>query len=546
MPGLGSTVALAVCALLATACANAHEPRDSRLADEAGPAVAVPGGAGDRRQDAALFLVENEAESELAVMRNGERLTELPAFASWPGYERAGVTALIASAEYAVVSHMATRDYDPRGIIANADPGMQPQTSTVHRTMLVRRSDWQVLWQRTSEWLSDAALPKLAADGRVVLVERPFETYPQNAIVVKPDGEEVPVRYSTPLSAPDSDGWMAVSTPGYGRTIYGFSRAGEQDGVRPLGERLQGDGADEQYYDLHPHVRADGTFEYISEAAGSAELALVTEGPSSRARIPLGRSPDGQASFIRAGHSRLVLSVTASNGRARPWLRVDRDGAVHAVPVEVQDKEFPSGGGVANDWIAFRDGSNPYATTGWLNADTGAVKLAPVPPAGMQSFGQDHCSTSPALREDGRALIGLRDDAIGGVFLEDGDGGFTRVGLPVRDALHVEILQVGETLQLSGISHQYRYCVAPIWTGSEPEGPVLRGGQTELLRAGRSLVVDGGHGFGVPLDRSGRYAPVSNDGRTVLHDLELGTAHELPAGVHIVAWFGSDREASAE
>jgi hypothetical protein len=314
-----------------------------------------------------------------------------------------------------------------------------------------------------------------------------------------------------------------------------------------LSKRLQNDAADEPYFVPHPQARPDGTFDYISEDASSGELALVHEGPSSLEHIPLGRSPSGHASFMRGKHGWLLLWLDESTGNPRPWLRVDREGAVHALGAELASKDFPSCCGVADDWIAFREGDR-FATAGWLNADSGEVKRAPAPPVGMQAFGLDHCTSSPHLREDGRVITGLRDDVLGGAFVEDGDGGFTRIGLPVRGALYVEISGVGATLQLSAIDARHRYCPPPSWTTPEPAEALLRAGQTELLRAGHSLVIDDPSGFGAELDPSGRYAPVSSDAGRVLmlHDLELGIAHALPEGARIIGWLGSDREPSSD
>jgi len=557
------TVGLAVWTLLMSACADVHGARgaDDTPLPPARTAVEPnaepepgPDPDGDRTKappptapratpagGAALFLLQNAAESELVVMRNGERIAELPAFASWQGYERAGMTTLVAVPKYAVISHTATRDYDSRGIVADPDRAMQPPTSTVQRLMLVRRSDWRVLWQRTSEWLSNAAHPLLGTDGRVALHEQPFEGRVDRMVVIEPNGETSAIPATRPLAAPDADGWIAVSTPGYVGTLYGFARAGEL--VRLLSERLQNDGADDPYFVPHPRARPDGTFDYISEDASSGELALVHEGPSSLARIPLGRSPTGRASFVRGEHAWLLLSLDEGTGNPTPWLRVDRDGVVHGLGAELESKDFSGCCGAADDWMAFRE-HNRFATAGWLNADSGEVKRAPAPPSGMRPFGIDHCMSSPQLGEDGRVIMGLRDDVIGGVFIEDGEGGFKRVGLPMRDSLYVEISRVGATLQLSAIDPHYRYCPQAIWTTPEPEGPLLRGGQTELLRAGRSLVIDDRSGFGAELDPSGRYAPVSSDaGRVlVLHDLETGTVHELPESTRLVGWLGSDRE----
>jgi len=327
--------------------------------------------------------------------------------------------------------------------------------------------------------------------------------------------------------------------------LYGFGRAADV-GLQLLSQRFQNASSTEPQGFDSPLLREDGTFDYISADPLSNELALVHEGPSSLARIALGQSPTGLASFIRGANSWLVLSVRVSEGalQTKPWLRVDGDGIVHTLGAELAGMEFPSGGAVADDWVPFREHES-YATTGWLNADTGVVKRVPPPPDGMQTLGLYSCAASPQLREDGRVMMGLRDDRLGGIFVEDGDGAFTRVGMPVRDGLY-EFGHVGETLKLSAVSAYDRYCSPLVWETPEPAEPLLHGGQTQLLRAGRSLVIDDRSHRGVQLDPSGRYAAVSRDAGLVLHDLELGTMLTLPEGAHLVGWLGSDREPSAD
>jgi hypothetical protein len=226
--------------------------------------------------------------------------------------------------------------------------------------------------------------------------------------------------------------------------------------------------------------------------------------------------------------------VEPDTGNRAPWLRVDADGVAHVLGPEIASERFWQGV-VPGDWFAFMEEAS-IATDGWLNAATGELLRVPQPPAGMQPFGLDHCNSSAQLRDDGRVIAGLRDDVAGGAFLANDDGSFTRIGSPIRGALFVEIRLLGETVVLSAIDHQYRYCPPAIWTTAEPAGPLLRAGQSELLRAGRSLVIEDPHGFGVELDPSGRYAPVVSEAGTVLHDLELGTAEALPAGTRMIGW----------
>jgi hypothetical protein len=116
-------------------------------------------------------------------------------------------------------------------------------------------------------------------------------------------------------------------------------------------------------------------------------------------------------------------------------------------------------------------------------------------------------------------------------------GELTRIGAPFRDATHIETTRAGDTFQLHAVASGYTYCQQPSWPAPAPDvEPLLRGGQRQLVRGERSLVVDHEHGDMSLLAPGGHRALVTSGESVVLHDLVDGGVRELPEGTRVIGW----------
>jgi hypothetical protein len=552
------------CLWLAAACTGVHAPqnsideRDPALEDTDSPAAssaqgdhgapvgadrpsAAPGVEPNAQPSAStpaispapLFLLESSAG--LRVM-DGERVVaELPALAEPAPFGGLGVTQLVTTAKFALIVHTIARPWDATAVL---DDGTQlPPGSAYQLAMLVRRSDWRVLWQRRSELLADLRTPRLGSDGQAVFEEFAFERSQPHAVVIAQDGQARVIEGVAPLSAPDADGWLAVQIAAETMSpwaVYGFARAGEP-APRQLSAPLHvPPPATEGRIDPTPVVEPDASLHYISDDGG--ELVLVHDRPDASESIGLGRAPDGEARLLPGRSAWLVTSFDPFLFVERPWLAVDREGG-EARAVTVPDADDVSYVSPARgDWFAVSY-ERDHQPRGWLNAATGRWLPTPEPPAGQRPLATEYCGSASVVLDDGRVLVGLRDDAIGGMFLVDAAARLTQIGAPIRDAVYVEAVRAGDTWQLSAIAPGRTYCPEPSWPAPAPAADVLlRGGQTQLVRGARSLVIDEGSHVAL-LEPNGHYAVVSSDETTVLHDLERGSARELPAGTRVVGWF---------
>jgi hypothetical protein len=499
---------------------------------------ATPGTAAAARP--ALLVVETLDGAMRVFERDGSVVAELPAFEDLVELSGGGAIVLQARGDYVLLSrdetqayYYAYRDNDPAA-------ESQPPGSTTQYAMLLRRSDFRLLWQRKSSLLAYGPQIMLGEAGSVSIGETGFESgtglesATTRTIVKTPDGAEHVFEDVRPLSGPGVDGWLAVrsafTTLVYGGAeVYdhGFVRAGES-GMKPLSDQYIA--YTEQ--PLEPQVEAGPSFHYLVRGPNATAL-LVHETPDSVERIALGSAPPGSLQLLRS-ESSWVVAVHDAQGRAhRPWVSVDAAGDVLALRLP-DEHDVQTLWHASDDW--FQVHYFDEAGSGWLDAATSTWKPMPTAPEGFRPFDDNHCTWTQPILHEGHALLALRDDELGGVYREDESGSFTRIGAPIRDAVDVEVSQAGATLVLSAIDIHDTYCQSGMWPQTELPDGVVVGGQTQFLRGGRSLVLDAPD-HRSSLDPGGRLVAASSaDWSITLHDLESGGAHVLQDASVVIGW----------
>jgi hypothetical protein len=563
------------CAALVGACASVHEAPElgsheaggSRGAEDdpgGGPAVAgsaVDGPAteepgtpapgrdapttGGDPEDAPLdpsapLAVAQAGDTLVVISATGAVVAELPAFADLEANRTAAYHELQSVGDHVLIARAECRDLGPFVAIVN-DPSLPPPGSCWQYAMLLRRPDFELVWQRKSEPLAYTAVLRLGEAGAVSIGESSFGAHTPRTIVVDLDGREHVFDGLSPLSAPNAEGFIAVRiddsdlAPGY---AFVHPDAPEPQRLSVPMHPLGPAGRDALII-TEPQLEHDVAFTYLG-VDDAGRPALVHERPEGATRIDLGAAPEGDTELeIRlTPRAWLLVGYDPTTRTRRPFRSVTRDD--HRVidfllPTNVASWEMR--GGVENgDWLRLEDEGEGDFAYGWVDASTGSFKHAPPPWPGTRPFETDYCRSTDFVTEAGRALVHLRDDAVGRAYLEGDYGELSPISAPFIEAVSVHSQQVGETFVFRPVAHTATYCPEPVWGEASAGVEVVRGGQVQFLRGSRSLVLDDRLAPGM-LSPDGRFvAELLQDQPPVLHDLVTGEVTTLERIDTFHAW----------
>ncbi len=459
--------------------------------------------------------ITRSGETFFAVSASGEVVAQLPAFEGFESLRPWANVDIQVRGEHVLVARSECTEPSP------TDP--MPLTSCRHYAMLLRREGLELAWQRKSELLAYDAVARLGESGAVSIAELETGTYASRAVVIDTDGDEHAFAGVSPQSAPDGDGFISVLLETSDNpTQYGFVGPGAT-AMQPLSVPMlpKGPAAQDALILPSPQFDGDAAFTYLGVDDQGAPL-LVHERPHDVARIEL-EAPPGEEDELElspTAHAWMLVAYDRGDRTRRPWRSVTRDThevLVPSLPTNFIPSEvsFPSG-----DWFRLASESGAY---GWLDASTGRWKPQPSLPTGKRLFSAgDYCHSTDFVTEDGYALVHLRDDVVGHAYLESDYGALLALSAPIIDAVYVTSQRIGETFEIHPLPQNYTYCPDSAWPETPPEGDLLRGGQVQYLRAGRSRVVDELSGR-TWLSPSGRFvAALPFDGAPVLHDLDGG------------------------
>jgi len=216
--------------------------------------------------------------------------------------------------------------------------------------------------------------------------------------------------------------------------------------------------------------------------------------------------------------------LLVTDGRPRATARGDGSFA-GLVPdpqgLPASDRWVGSGG-----WFV---GSTEAGPSVRVNADEArATDLRETGFGALRPFSADYCTPAVQVDANGRLRLGLRDDLVGALYLQRGDG-WERLGHPVRDVAFIDARAWGDTVLIEARAPALTYCPQDLerWPTDDASEIVLRGDSVQLVYPGSPIRV---LTSGLDMHPSGRCAVLRDvEGRAEVLDVPTGASRVLAA-----------------